>query len=104
MTASATASTLTESSDPLFRKILIANRGEIAIRILHTAKSIVIKTVVVYSAAAANSPHVTLAKEAVCIGPSASSESYLDVEKVCEAVEVTRAKGVHLSGERSNRI
>ncbi len=87
--------TLAEFVDPPFLKKLISNRGEIAIRILRTAKSLGIKTVAVYSAANANSPHVTLANEAVCIGPPASIESYLDIEKVCEVVEVTGAEGVH---------
>eukprot|EP00579_Thalassiosira_antarctica_P001903 CAMPEP_0201870296 /NCGR_PEP_ID=MMETSP0902-20130614/3447_1 /ASSEMBLY_ACC=CAM_ASM_000551 /TAXON_ID=420261 /ORGANISM="Thalassiosira antarctica, Strain CCMP982" /LENGTH=850 /DNA_ID=CAMNT_0048395887 /DNA_START=152 /DNA_END=2704 /DNA_ORIENTATION=- len=83
------------SPTPPFRKILIANRGEIAIRILETARAHNIKTVAIYSTADAHSPHVTLADEAVCIGPPASNQSYLDMDKVCQAVEMTGSEGVH---------
>jgi len=85
----------TTTDTPPFRKILIANRGEIAIRIIESAHKHNIRTVAIYSTADANSPHVTLANEAVCIGPPASSDSYLDINKVCKAIELTGAEGVH---------
>ena len=62
----------------MIRKIVIANRGEIAVRIIKTAKNMGIKTVAVYSEADRNAPHVIQADEAVCIGPAPSSESYLN--------------------------
>ena len=80
---------------PRLSKILVANRGEIAVRIIETARRLGIKTVAVYSTADARSPHVSAADEAVCIGPPASGSSYLDVEKICRAVELTGAGGVH---------
>jgi len=81
---------------PPLRKILIANRGEIAIRIIKSAREHGIKTVAIYSSADARSPHVTMADEAVCLGPNpASSASYLDIDKVCEAVRMTNSEGVH---------
>ena len=80
---------------PRLSKILVANRGEIAVRIIETARRLGIKTVAVYSTADARSPHVAAADEAVCIGPPASGSSYLDVEKICRAVELTGADGVH---------
>jgi len=85
----------TSNDTPPFRKILIANRGEIAIRIIESAHKHNIRTVAIYSTADANSPHVTLANEAVCIGPPASSDSYLDIDKVCKAIELTGVEGVH---------
>jgi len=95
-TARSISSTPSTTNDkPPFRKILIANRGEIAIRIIESAHKHNIKTVAIYSTADANSPHVTLANEAVCIGPPASSVSYLDINKVCKAIELTGAEGVH---------
>ena len=90
----ASSSTSAESAPP-FRKILIANRGEIAIRVINSARQHGVKTVAVYSTADARSPHVTLADEAVCLGPPASSESYLDIDKVCAAIELTGSEGVH---------
>jgi len=84
------------SLPPPLRKILIANRGEIAIRIIKSAREHGIQTVAIYSSADARSPHVTLADEAVCLGPNpASSASYLDIDKVCEAVRMTHSEGVH---------
>ncbi|EED90363.1 hypothetical protein THAPSDRAFT_263480, partial [Thalassiosira pseudonana CCMP1335] len=78
-----------------FRKILIANRGEIAIRVIRTARKLNIKTVAIYSTADAKSLHVSMADEAVCIGPPASNMSYLDIDKVCAAIEMTGSEGVH---------
>jgi acetyl-CoA carboxylase biotin carboxylase subunit len=79
----------------MFEKILIANRGEIALRIIRTCKEMGIKTVAVYSTADKESLHVKFADEAVCIGPPASSESYLNIPKVMAAVEITNADAVH---------
>ena len=79
----------------LFDKILIANRGEIALRIIRTCKEMGIKTVAVYSTADRESLHVRFADEAVCIGPAASAESYLSIPKIMAAVEITNADAVH---------
>jgi len=79
----------------MFEKILIANRGEIALRIIRTCKEMGIKTVAVYSKADQESLHVRFADEAVCIGPAASSESYLKMANIMAAVEITNADAVH---------
>jgi len=79
----------------MFNKILIANRGEIALRIVRTCKEMGIKTVAVYSTADRESLHVRFADEAVCIGPPASSESYLNIPRIMAAVEITNADAVH---------
>ena len=79
----------------MFFKILIANRGEIACRVIRTARRMGIATVAVYSEADALSPHVALADEAVCIGPAPAAESYLVVEKIIEACKATGAEAVH---------
>ena len=79
----------------MFKKILIANRGEIALRIIRTCKEMNIKTVAVYSTADKDSLHVRFADEAVCIGPPSSSESYLSIPKIMAAVEITNADAVH---------
>ena len=79
----------------MFNKILIANRGEIALRIIRTCKEMGIKTVAIYSKADAESLHVRFADEAVCIGPPASSESYLNIPRIMAAVEITNADAVH---------
>ena len=79
----------------MFKKILIANRGEIALRIIRTCKEMGIKTVAVYSTADKDSLHVRFADEAVCIGPPSSAESYLSVPKIMAAVEITNADAVH---------
>jgi propionyl-CoA carboxylase alpha chain len=97
--AAATAATSEASAEvqkqPPFNKILIANRGEITLRIIRTAQSLGIQTVSIYSTADSKSLHVQMADEAVCIGPPASSDSYLDIDKVCEAIVVTGVEGVH---------
>jgi acetyl-CoA carboxylase biotin carboxylase subunit len=79
----------------LFRKILIANRGEIALRILFTCRELGISTVAVYSTADRTSSHVTCADEAVCIGPPPASASYLDIRSVLSAAQITGAEAVH---------
>ncbi len=76
-------------------KILVANRGEIAIRIMRSAKEMGIKTVAVYSEADRLSPHVRYADEAVCIGPAASAQSYLVIDKIIDACKQTGAEGIH---------
>lgn len=77
------------------KKILIANRGEIALRIMKTAHKMGVKTVAVYSEVDRHSPHVKFADEAVLLGPAPSSESYLVMEKVIDAAKVTGAEGIH---------
>ncbi|MFN9496009.1 MAG: biotin carboxylase N-terminal domain-containing protein, partial [Bacteroidota bacterium] len=79
----------------MFKKILIANRGEIALRIIRTCREMGIKTVAVYSTADRDSLHVKFADEAVCIGPPASSESYLNMAKIMSACEITNANAIH---------
>jgi propionyl-CoA carboxylase alpha chain len=79
----------------MFKKILIANRGEIACRVIRTAQKMGIKTVAVYSDADARSPHVKLADEAVHIGPSPAGESYLIADKIIAACKETGAEAVH---------
>ena len=79
----------------MFKKILIANRGEIALRVIRTCKEMGIKTVAVYSKADAESLHVRFADEAVCIGPAPSSESYLKMDRIIAAAEITNADGIH---------
>ena len=79
----------------MFKKILIANRGEIALRIIRTCKEMGIKTVAVYSKADAESLHVRFADEAVCIGPAASAESYLKIPNIIAAAEITNADAIH---------
>ena len=79
----------------MFKKILIANRGEIALRVIRTCKEMGIKTVAVYSTADADSLHVRFADEAVCIGPPKSSDSYLAIPKIIAAAEITNADAIH---------
>ncbi|MDX2136330.1 MAG: acetyl-CoA carboxylase biotin carboxylase subunit [Saprospiraceae bacterium] len=79
----------------MFKKILIANRGEIALRIIRTCKEMGIQTVAIYSTADRDSLHVRFADEAVCIGPPPSSESYLNIPRIMAAVEITNADAVH---------
>ena len=76
-------------------KIVIANRGEIALRVLRACREMGIKTVAVHSTADANLKHVLLADESVCIGPPASIDSYLDMPAIISAAEVTDAVGIH---------
>jgi acetyl-CoA carboxylase biotin carboxylase subunit len=79
----------------MFKKILIANRGEIALRVIRTCKEMGIKSVAVYSTADAESLHVKFADEAVCIGPAPSSESYLKMSNIIAAAEITNADAIH---------
>jgi acetyl-CoA carboxylase biotin carboxylase subunit len=79
----------------MFRKILIANRGEIALRVICACKDLGIKTVAVYSEADRHSLHVRFADEAICIGPAKSSRSYLDIPSVISAAEITNVDAVH---------
>ncbi|OAI19255.1 acetyl-CoA carboxylase biotin carboxylase subunit [Methylomonas koyamae] len=79
----------------MFEKIVIANRGEIALRILRACRELGIKTVAVYSEADRDLKHVRLADEAVCIGPAASSGSYLNIPAIISAAEVTDAEAIH---------
>ena len=79
----------------MFNKILIANRGEIALRIIRTCKEMGIKTVAIYSTADKESLHVRFADEAVCIGPPPSKDSYINIPRIMAAVEITNADAVH---------
>ena len=79
----------------MFKKILVANRGEIALRVIRTCKEMGIQTVAVYSTADAESLHVKFADEAVCIGPALSSESYLKIANIIAAAEITNADAIH---------
>jgi acetyl-CoA carboxylase, biotin carboxylase subunit len=79
----------------MFKKILIANRGEIAMRVIRTCKEMGIKTVAIYSTADRESLHVRFADEAVCIGPPPSTESYLSIPKIMAAAEITNADAIH---------
>lgn len=79
----------------MFKKILIANRGEIALRVIRTCKEMGIKTVAVYSKADADSLHVRFADEAVCVGPAPSSESYLKIPNIIAAAEITNSDAIH---------
>lgn len=79
----------------MFNKILIANRGEIALRVIRTCKEMGIQTVAVYSTADADSLHVRFADEAVCIGPPPSSESYLVIPNIIAAAEITNSDAIH---------
>src|SRR5215210_2499750 len=79
----------------MFKKILIANRGEIALRVIRTCREMGIKTVAVYSTADKESLHVKFADEAVCIGKPASSDSYLNIAHIMAAAEITNADAIH---------
>lgn len=79
----------------MFKKILIANRGEIALRVIRTCREMGIKTVAVYSTADADSLHVRFADEAVCIGPAPSAQSYLKMQNIIAAAEITNADAIH---------
>ena len=79
----------------MFKKILIANRGEIACRVMATARKMGIQTVAVYSEADKEARHVAMADEAVCIGPASSRESYLVADKIIAAAKETGAQAIH---------
>src|SRR5688572_4063446 len=78
-----------------FAKILVANRGEIAIRVFRTCKAHGIATVAVYSEGDRLAPHVAMADEALCIGPTPSSQSYLNIERVIAAARESGAQAIH---------
>src|SRR6202012_3674325 len=79
----------------MFKKILIANRGEIALRVIAACKELGARTVAVYSEADRHSLHVRFADEAVCIGPARSGESYLNIPQVISAAEITNVDAIH---------
>src|SRR5712672_3845349 len=79
----------------MFEKILVANRGEIAVRIIRACKELNIRTVAVYSDTDANSMHVQMADEAICIGKAPSSESYLRIDRIISAAEITDVDAIH---------
>src|SRR6266853_116727 len=79
----------------MFRKVLIANRGEIALRVINACREMGIRTVAVYSEADKNSLHVRFADEAICIGPPRSAESYLNVPAVISAAEIANVDAIH---------
>ena len=85
----------TSNPSPPFQKILIANRGEIALRIIRTCRAMGIQTVAVHSSIDVRSPHVLAADEAVCLGPAPTSESYLNIDALCDAITATGAQCVH---------
>jgi acetyl-CoA carboxylase biotin carboxylase subunit len=84
-----------KADDPPFKKVLIANRGEIALRVILACKELGIQTVAVYSEADRNSLHVRFADEEVCIGPAPSGKSYLNIPQVIAAAEITGAEAIH---------
>ena len=94
-TAPAALTQATESSYPLFKKVLIANRGEIALRVICACKDLGIGTVAVYSEADRDSLHVSFADQSVCIGPAKSSQSYLDFPRVISAAEIANVDAIH---------
>src|SRR3989338_3657181 len=79
----------------MFSKILVANRGEIALRIIRACKEMGVRTVAIYSEPDANSPHVHLADEAVCIGSAPASQSYLNIPAIISAAEITDVDAIH---------
>src|SRR5215468_4124847 len=82
-------------ADCMFQKILIANRGEIALRVICACKDLGIRTVAVYSEADRNSLHTRFADEAICIGPAKAARSYLDIPSVISAAEIANCDAVH---------
>ena len=79
----------------MFNKILIANRGEIAIRVMRACRELGVKTVAVYSTADKSALHAQIADEAICIGAAPSKESYLNTKSIIAACEVTHADAIH---------
>ena len=86
---------VTHERRPMFRKVLIANRGEIALRVIRACRELEIATVAVFSQADRDSLHVRLADESVCIGPAASAQSYLHIARIISAAEVTGSDAIH---------
>ena len=79
----------------MFEKVLVANRGEIAVRIIRACKELNIRTVAVYSEADINSMHVQLADEGICIGKAAANESYLRIDRIISAAEIADVDAIH---------
>ena len=79
----------------MFKKILVANRGEIALRVIRAAREMGIGSVAVHSTADSDAMHVRMADESVCIGPASSSESYLSIPSIIAAAEITGADAIH---------
>src|SRR5919197_6286539 len=79
----------------MFEKVLVANRGEIAVRIIRACKELNIRTVAIYSEADVNSMHVHMADEAICIGKGPSSESYLKIDRIISAAEIADVDAIH---------
>src|ERR1700757_2198678 len=79
----------------MFEKLLVANRGEIAVRIIRACKELNIRTVAIYSEVDANSMHVQLADEAICIGKAPSSDSYLRIDRIISAAEIADVDAIH---------
>ena len=79
----------------MFNKVLIANRGEIAVRIIRACRELGVKTVAIYSTADKNSLHAQIADEAICIGPANSKDSYLNMKAIMSACELTNSDAVH---------
>src|SRR4249919_4206669 len=79
----------------MFEKLLVANRGEIAVRIIRACKELNIRTVAIYSEVDANSMHVQLADEAICIGRAPANESYLRIDRIVSAAEITDVDAIH---------
>src|SRR5438094_5404161 len=79
----------------MFEKVLVANRGEIALRVIRACKELGIRTLAVYSEADVDSLHVQLADEAICIGPAASAQSYLKIDRIISAAEIGDVDAIH---------
>ena len=94
-----TRSLSTKSKERPFDKILIANRGEIACRVIRTAKRLGVKTVAIYSEPDASSMHVRMADEAYCVGPAQSKDSYLRMDRILEVAKKTGAQVVALNAD-----
>ncbi|XP_072850751.2 propionyl-CoA carboxylase alpha chain, mitochondrial [Pogona vitticeps] len=95
MTSCGLHSTVYDPNEKTFEKLLIANRGEIACRVIKTCKKMGIKTVAIHSDVDSNAVHVKMADEAVCVGPAPTSKSYLNMDAILEAIKKTRAQAVH---------
>src|SRR5215471_18458058 len=79
----------------MFQRILVANRGEIALRVIRACKDLGIEVVAVYSQADRDAPYLALADDAICIGPAAASESYLKIDRLISAAEIADVQAIH---------